>query len=454
MIKKIIKKLMKHIFFIIIIVLIVFGYVQYKNMSRKSSIFSNMISILGNTIHHYMEIPTKYDFGDNFQITSSFDANLESKEYEEKSYTDPDYYKKYKLINNLSNLDSKIILKQSKEKASLLLDFDNKIGEEDIYTGKVYIENATQYYMVNNVLNNYVNEGNNSYFETLSHSNTTNDNINYLYQIILNSIKKNIKESELNDKLAEIVINDKNIKTKQISLKITDKYYKVLLKRILNDLKNDSRSNLILESTIPNFNTLKVDEEKEYLEKGEDYTINIYVRSILNTPVKYEIIHHKENKEDYKIAIIGNQEKGNAYYYEENKLKYTANYEATPKIIEIIVKNDKETAGFIKIEKSNNSLSMNINLALENRNIDLSYSGIYKNYKKNKSYNKEDIINIKWLENDIVKISGDIVITTEVKKDFKINEDVEDSLLRLTLNDDIKDKLDNAFHNMKERLES
>ena len=453
MIKKIIKKLMRHIFFVIIVVLILFGLIQYRNMSKKNTIFKGMITTLGNTLYQYLQTPEKYNFGDDFEVTSSLDFNLESEEYEEKSYIDPDYYKKYHLITNLSNLDSHIVLKQSKEKGKLLLSFDNKIGEEDIYTGKVYIENSTQYYMVNKILNNYVNEGNNSYFETLTHSNTTSDNINYLYQTIINSLKKNIRDEELKENKAEIVVNDKNIKVRQISLKITDKYYKVLLKRILNDLKKDSRSSLILESTIPNFNTLEVNDEKEYLKNDEYYTINIYVRNILNTPIKYELIHTKDN-DNYKLALIGNLEKGNIYYYDNNQLKYTANYEATPKIMEIIVKNDKETAGFIKIEKSNNSLSMNINLALENSNIDFTYSGIYKNYKKNNSYDKEDSISIKWLEDDKVRLNGTINSATKVKKEFKIDEDIEDSLLRFSLDDETKEKLDNALNNMKERLES
>lgn len=453
MIKKIIKKLMRHIFFVIIVVLILFGLIQHRNMSKKNTIFKGMITTIGNTLYQYLQTPEKYNFEDDFEVTSSLDFNLESEEYEEKSYIDPDYYKKYHLITNLSNLDSHIVLKQSKEKGKLLLSFDNKIGEEDIYTGKVYIENSTQYYMVNKILNNYVNEGNNSYFETLTHSNTTSDNINYLYQTIINSLKKNIRDEELKENKAEIVVNDKNIKVRQISLKITDKYYKVLLKRILNDLKKDSRSSLILESTIPNFNTLEVNDEIEYLKNDEYYTINIYVRNILNTPIKYELIHTKDN-DNYKLALIGNLEKGNIYYYDNNQLKYTANYEATPKIMEIIVKNDKETAGFIKIEKSNNSLSMNINLALENSNIDFTYSGIYKNYKKNNSYDKEDSISIKWLEEDKVRLNGTINSATKVKKEFKIDEDIEDSLLRFSLDDETKEKLDNALNNMKERLES
>jgi len=450
---KIIKKLIKNIFFIIILVLILFGLFQYNKLSKKNTIFGNTISTIGNTIYEYLKTPSKYNLGDDFSVESSFKANLESKEYEEKSYTDPDYYKKYHLIDNLSKLDNNISLKQSKEKGKLLLEFNNTIGEEDIYSGKVYIENATQYYIVNNIIDEYVNEGNNSYFETLTHSNTTNDNIDYLYQKIINSLKKNIREEEIKEKDNEITINEKKVNTRQISLKITNKYYKVLLKRILYDLKKDSRSNLILESIIPNFNTLEVDDEKEYLEKDEYYTVNIYVRKYLNTPVKYELVHTK-SKEEKKYSLVGNLEKGNIYFYENKELKYTANYEATPKIMEIIVKNDKETAGFIKIEKSNNSLSLNINLALENTNIDLSYSGIYKNYKKNNSYNKEDNISVKWLYDDQIRLSGTMNIESTIKKDFKINEYIDDSLLRLTLEEAKRDQLDNALDNFKNRLES
>ena len=449
---KIIKKLMTNVFFIIIIVLLVLGYFHYVQLTKKSTIFSNFTSNIGNMIKDYIDIPSKYDLGDNFEVSSKVDVNLESKEFEEKSYEDPEYYKKYKLLKNLSELDSSYSLKQSKEKGQLLFTFDNKIGQEDLYSGKVYIENSTQYYMVNKILNNYVNEGNNSYFETLTHSNTTIDNIDYIYQIILNSIKKNIRDEELKEEKKDLVINNKKINTRQISLKITDKYYKVLLKRILNDLKKDERSNLILESIIPDFESIEVDDEKVYLEKNEYYTVNIYMRSIWNTPVKYEVIHTKENEEN-TLSILGNFEKGTIYYYHNDELKYTSNYQITPKIIEIIVNNEKETAGFIKLEKSNNSLSLNINLALEDENIDLSFSCIYKNYKKNTSYKREDNLNIKWLRNDKTLLSGTVSISTDVTNSFKIMEDVEDSLLRLTLEDDKNEALDHSLEEFKNRLE-
>ena len=190
MIKKVIKKIMANIFFIIIILVILLGFFHYQNISKKSSIFGNFTSTIGNILYHYIEIPSKYDLGDNFKVQSTFKANLESDEYKEKSYEDPDYYKKNKILENISKLESDTTLIHSKEKQELLLTFNNKIGEEDVYSGKAYIANATQYYMVNKILENYVNEGNNSYFETLTHSHTTKDNIDYLYQTIINSLKE------------------------------------------------------------------------------------------------------------------------------------------------------------------------------------------------------------------------------------------------------------------------
>ena len=452
MIKKVIKKIMANIFFIIIILVILLGFFHYQNISKKSSIFGNFTSTIGNILYHYIEIPSKYDLGDNFKVQSTFKANLESDEYKEKSYEDPDYYKKNKILENISKLESDTTLIHSKEKQELLLTFNNKIGEEDVYSGKAYIANATQYYMVNKILENYVNEGNNSYFETLTHSHTTKDNIDYLYQTIINSLKRNIREEELKKEKQELTINDKKIKSNQISLKITDKYYKVLLKRVLYDLKKDQRSKLILESIIPGFNNIEVDEEKVYLEKNEYYVVNIYVRNILNTPIKYEIIHTTGDT-NKTISLIGNLEKGNIYYYDNNKLKYTAKYEATPKIMEIIVNNEKETAGFIKVEKSNNSLSLNVSLALEDSNIDLSYSSIYKNYKKNTSYTKENMLNIKWLNNDKIKLNGNILVTSEISNTYKIIEDAEDSLLRTTLDENKKNELDKSLEEFKNRLE-
>ena len=121
--------------------------------------------------------------------------------------------------------------------------------------------------------------------------------------------------------------------------------------------------------------------------------------------------------------------------------------------MEIIVNNEKETAGFIKVEKSNNSLSLNVSLALEDSNIDLSYSSIYKNYKKNTSYTKENMLNIKWLNNDKIKLNGNILVTSEISNTYKIIEDAEDSLLRTTLDENKKNELDKSLEEFKNRLE-
>ena len=451
-----IHKLLKRIFFLLFVVIIIgliYVGLHFQKISKKQYILSTTIQEIGNKIYQFTEMKSNYDFQDDFQVTGTFSSNLTSEEFENKSTYDPIYYQRNSLINNLSKMDTKIVLKQDKKDNKLFASIKESIGEESILDAKYYVENATKYYMINGLFDNYVNAGNSTYFETLSKENTTKDNIDYLYQLVLESIEKSIYEEEIKSYDTEVLLNENKIPVKQISVKLTDKYIKRILNRILNHIKEDEKANLILSNVCPSILTAEVDENKNYLEKNESYTFNIYVRKIWFEPIKYEIIHLKNDTQEI-FTYEGNKESGLFYYSYNNEVKYTANYASSQKMIEILVFNSKnEPVGSIKVEKSSNSLTANINLNLEKKSIDLSYSKIFKKYQKNKSYLRENNLSIKIMNEDTIILNGTIHLDVEVEKKFTINEDIESSILMSTISSDQEERFNSLYDNIKTRLE-
>jgi len=454
--KKFFKKLLKLFFYLLFIAfaifLIVAGF-QLNKMTKKSYVFDVTLDSIKNKSYEFIKIENPYNFGDEFSSKSNIKLNFQSEEYEKKSLSDPEYYKKVKLLNNLSRMDINTSISQSKKDGKLLLSLDEKIGEEEIISGKYYVDNYTKYYFVNSILSNYVNDGNNNYFELLDDKHTTNDNIEYLYNKIFDSIKNSIKEEDLESFDTEINLGDERTKVGQVSLEINNKYVKKLLKNTLNDIKKDKKANQIIESLYPQFKDFKFDSNKDYLKENESYTINIYLRKLLYQPVKYEITHLEEDSQEI-LTYEGSLESGVIYYTKNNELKYKGECESTPKKLEIIIHDTNGTdVGTIKLEKTTNSVSFNTTLDLENDNYNISFQTIYKNFEKNKSYNKEDNLTYKITHNMVTKMYGNVIINTEVTKASKIKEDIDNAILESTLGNDTKNRIDNLYNSIKERLE-
>jgi hypothetical protein len=274
-----------------------------------------------------------------------------------------------------------------------------------------------------------------------------------LYNYFLTSLENSIYEEELNREDAEITINDEKLQVEQISLKITDNYLKEVRKRVLKSLKNDSKAKLLITSFYDDFDKVKVNEENKILNDKESYTLNIYVRKIWYTPIKFELIHLKDDmKEVYTFE--GNQNTGLFYYSKNNELKYTANIESSPKLTEVLVYDaKKETKGFIKIEKASSSVAFNMNLQLDPKSYEISYTKIYKNYQKNNSYTKEDNLSLKILNEGKNTLSGNINMVSDISKSFKFTESIENSILKSTISEDQNTRLNNLYQDVKARLE-
>ena len=454
--KKFLHKLRNIILLLLIIALgvglITFG-LKLNKISKKHYMVDITLDSIRDKLFEYGRIDDQYDLGDEFSVDSTIKMNISSEEYASKAPLDSEFAKKNNLITNLSNMQINANVAHSKKDGRLLTSLNEKIGEEEIFNGKYYVDNYTKYYFVNGILSNYVNDGNNNYFELLTEKNTTRDNIDYLYNYIFEAFKHSIKEEDLQGLDTEINLGDSTEAVGQVSLKINNKYYRNLLSAVLKDIKSDEKANQIITGIYPQFKKVKFDKDKQYLGTKESYTINIYLRKLIYKPLKYEIVHLDDDFQEI-YSFEGTLESGIIYYSVNNEVKYTGKCESTPQKLEIILNNRTgEETGTIKLEKTSNSVSLNSNLNLDDKNYQLSYSSIYKNYKKKKSYTRDDTITFKVTDNAITKINGSITVESNVTTDVKVKEDVDSAVLSSTISDDTKTKLENIRENIKNRLE-
>ncbi len=451
--KKAIKRILIFLFFALIAASLIYIGIYFEKRSNPIYIYKTGIDSITTKIDEYVKVDNKYILGDNINISGTVDVDLTSEKYSEEASTNIDSSKKNNMINNLSRMDIKYGFIQSKKDNKLLVSLDERINDEIIIDGKYLIDNSTKYYFVNNILKNYVNDGNNTYFELLNNEKTSLDNVDYLYSFIKDSLSK-----ELGERAKKYVINT-NVNNKQeelneVSIRLTDKEIKNILKDILKSLKKDKEANKILSSIDNKFSKRKVNEKKEYLKKNESYTINIYSTKLFNKIKKYEIVYmNKDNTKNYSIDV--NKNKGVFYYSEDNNLKYKANYIITSKKTNIdIYDNVDKKIGNVVIEKDVNNLLFTLTLKNKDKSYDIIASSKFKNYNKNQSYTNEITMSVKIMEKQKSVLSGTIKSISKVNNKPIITEDIAEAVLKSTLTDEENDKIDNLYDNIKGRLEN
>ena len=434
--------------FLVAITLISIG-LYINSLSRPKNVMSKSIYFIRDIGNKYL-ISDK-DIGDTYTMNTSIDFNLDSEYYKRLSSTDPDSNKKFNFINNISNMDTKLFMSQDVNKKTLYTNLSMKIKDEELLGYKSYINNSTEYYFINGILDNYVNNGSCNYFESISLENTSKDNIDYLYNFIFKSLDNNMKDEYFKVYEKDTNINSQNTSVNQLSIKITNKRVREILNNILKDLKKDKKANNILSNVYKDFNKYKVKDNTNYFKRNEYYILNIYTTKFLYKPLKYEIIHM--NGDEKESIIIERNKSINLYYLEDDKVTYTSSIKVlNNSIVGKIYDSSTNEIGEFNLEKKSNDLLFNYSFDSDNNKIIIKYSSKYDKIKKN-SYINNKKLDIKYLVSRESKLNGSILVKSEVMKNTDIDVDVNNAIFYSKLSSEKKDLIKNKFKKIKERLE-
>ena len=438
-------KIILLIFGIIILTAIIFITVGIKlnNISKPEYIFSKGIDIIKNKIDTYNSVSEDLNLKDKFSINGSIEFDLDSEYY--KKTSDPEEIKIYNLIKNLNKMDTSFIIKKNQPKSTGYVELNGKIEKEEILNAKYYINDSTKYYYVDGKVDNYINDGVCNYFENINTNNTEKDNLDYLSNFVVDSIKNNLKKEYFTTKEGK----DNYV----VSLKIDDNNLKEILSGVLKDLKNDKKSKRILDNIDKDILKTKINEDDVYLEKDEYYKIYIYTTKVLHSPLKYKV--EVVNKDSIKTYIYeGNDNKGKLKYLVNDALKYNISLEFKKDEIKAKIKNSKDKEiGEFKLEKNNYNTVINYVLNEENEKIDLIYSSKYSKVKKNKSYTNKKNLSFKHIVNKETKLSGEIDVIMDVKNKLSIITDISNAKLKTNMTEKETESINNLYEDIKNRLE-
>lgn len=448
-------KVMVVIIILLSLILIALGvYLWY--LSTPMKIMASSIDQLNGKILEIINTNKDTYIGDTYTLESNIAFDINSDYATSLATTDPENYGPIaKLLQNLSNTKVKINMAQDKENKKLLLNYNATLNNQELISGKNLIQNATQYYYVNGVSNNYINNGTSNYFESLNQDTTSKENYMYIEAIIVKSLKENLKEEYFIKSQEKTTINDKEEKVTKVSLKLDDKRIRTIAKAILKDLKSDEKANKILTDLNEDFSKAKIKDDTEILGTGNYITLNIYTDNIMYQPKKYELIYTEKEKEDKIVYELG-QEKDTAYIIEEEKIMY---------ILEIVKKENKykvnvlespskEEIGKLELDISDKRTTLSLSMKEETTKVELNYDLKLQNVKPNKSYNSTIVIELKVVSDQMNIVNTKINAENSMKKGAEINEDVSNSILANSMTEEEKQLLENKQMNVIMQLQS
>lgn len=437
---------------IILIFVVVAGFCFYYSFilnkeSKPKNVYGKIIDKIDKNLYDYFMFDKKYVLGDNFNVSGEIDFELDGTYYLQNSSINPDDIKIYNKISNLTNTTTTYKYIQNNDEDKLYKEINQKINEEEVLLKKVFLENATEYVFINGASDKYINNGNSIYFETIDGSHTTKDNIDYIHTFIVNALKNSLLEEYFEKEAITTNVDDGTKDVYQMSIRLDDKRVKKIINSIIKDIKSDERANNIICGVYKDFETYKLNDDERILEKDEVYTINVYTDKIWFSPLKYEIIHLKNNERS-TYTYVGDL-KGHFTYVHNEQLKYGVSVQINHKTY-LFEFNDSygKSIGKIKLDKYDNMYSLDVDLTLDKKTYLVTYSSKVKDYEKNKKYTINDLVHIKYSEDEIIKFSGDIKNNIEVNVDSTIKEEVGDVVIRSSLTE----VEETNYNNIKERL--
>lgn len=401
-----------------------------------------------NTNKEFDEIADMFNFDtgiiNDYSKTSNIKISSNSNNYSPKisneKYLNINYQN---LIKNLNETSLKLTTITNTTNKTRLLTLSSTYQGEELLTYKKLIKNATEYYYDSNFSNNYINNGNNTYFESINKNITIYDNTKYLYKEIINSLIKNIDFSSFTNKLIE---KDYNI----VTLKMTSTDITKVLTNTLTELKNNQRLNTIITNYYKDFKKLKVPS----ISNDFTFQLNIYTDRY-NYKIKKIDLTLNCNQNSYYITLAYEDINNITGIITKNQVeKYSYKYTRNKREKELtIFSQSNEKIGSIVLEKTNSGITFDTNI--QNNDNELSINYIYNilNLEYEKKYQEQRQIMLRSFNKKDGMLNLDITINSNItSKNTNIYEDTSEAIIERTLSQEEKEKINNTLFDILYKL--
>jgi len=435
------------LFLVLAIILITLGITIY-NKTTPKNIFNSSLKDLNNKLYETIFFErNKTNLSENYKIDSDIKINISSTKSISEEYT----IEQNNIFNtNISNSTNKFTYIHSLKNKKLYMNYKSSINENIIFDYKYLIDNSTNYRYLNNFKEEYINYGNANYFETISTNNTNYNNFKYISNKFIDYFTSNLDKEKFNQEKVTTYIDNNQESLNKLSYYFNNKELTTILNKVKKELEKDEETKTLLNNL--NTNILGYNLEKDLLKKKESITLSIYNDMFYNIK-KIELTYQNEDyekiysivpkEEETIISVIENAKLLRTYRITKKDNKYNISIENSKGINEgrvEFINNEKETSLVGSMQSNNEKYDITLDRKISNLKANKSYNSIITlSYQKTNTQTTEKEKNIY------------ITINSNVTNDTKVNEEITNTILLSSLNEEEKSKLDNISKELIER---
>ena len=418
---------------IIILALISIGVGCYLNyLGNSKRVFANALEKLDSNLKNIIA-PTKIEtgIGDNYMIQSDLKIKIEDNMMQSFAAADPTYQSYINLLNNLNRTENTFQLIQNKDQKKLFLSYNSRLNSEDLFSLNYLIENATQYYYLSGLVDTYVNNGSSNFFESLDSTTNERENFIYLYNFVLESLKRNLKQEYFQKSIEETEIDGVVNKYTKISFTLNNAIAREIASNILKDLKDDAKASKILTSMNSDFPNAKIDEDAEIID--QEITLDVYTDSIMYQIKKYDI-HWSDTTNNYRIQYEEESGNGNIQLNDQEEIQFKITQADTKYQIELLQK--EELIGTMEIENTETDQVVSLDFSLDGYQMTGIYEAKISNVEKEKSYQMQHNLEFKIITPDQKTSRYGVTIDSVITNQSDISVDVSNSVLASSITEE------------------
>ena len=425
----------KMIFILIGIIIIVLGaiggFVYFGLKTNSKNAFLLSLNSIKSDLVTMME-PATYTvttLGDKYEGEGNFKINLASDMFTDEA--SEDYAAFLPMIENINKIDFKYSFGQDLENKKALLNFTPSLNNENLINFKYYAVNNKQYMLFEDILNKYIEIEDSELNLSDSYDyNKTEEEMNYLYEVVLTSLNKNLKSEYFTKEDVTIQIDGEDKDVVKSTLVLDEKNVSELTANILEDLKADKRTNEFISKYYPEFKDYVLEVEENTVNGGKLY-FSTYMNKLTGKQYKYEIktvdeeeislLTYTLNKQ--REIIISNISKS---YPEDNMTyKILISMGDNETIIEVT---DKDSKQIMKMSLSEEKMTMTFKAESEGTTIEGSYASELETVKEGSDYKLTTNGTLKITQGEINIITLSMVGDFSAKNGATINEDITNAI--------------------------
>lgn len=387
------------------------------------------------------------DYGDNYRIDGETDINIiydqESKKEEYSGFEE--------IINVINKINFKYTTKIDIKNKKLLYLFNPTIDNEELFNIKFYNNNKSNYLFLGNIYDKYIQFEDTEFevTEAIDYS-ATKEEINQIYDVIVESLKKNLKKDYFIQENVTIKLGGKSKKVLKSTLVLDEKNISELNLNIVKSLEKNEKTKKIITKYIPNFFAEEL-EISENTENGPVWYFSTYMNKITGKQYQYEIKTNSEYEDFSATYTLGKERElitsYNFKYDDDNITTYRFLINPNREKTSIEMKDiDNKTGMVLNLTKG--KITYTQKTEIDNQNAEINFTYELKEGKNKEEYeiimsglfelteNNQDIL--------IININSDNLL----KKNISIDENVTNVIRANEMTEEDFNKIINELYNI------